>query len=62
LQSIFVSPGVRAMWKMTREWYEPEFAVFMDFIVNEASKRPPANQLAKWKTLVSNELSLHKAA
>ena len=56
LQSTFVSPGVRAMWKMTREWYEPEFAVFMDIIVSEAIKRHPVNQLTQWKSIVSKEI------
>jgi hypothetical protein len=62
LQTIFVSPGVRAMWKMTREWYEPEFSVFMDIIVSEAAKRPPLNQLTQWKSLVSHEISHHKTS
>lgn len=62
LQSIFVSSGVRAMWKMTREWYEPEFAIFMDFMVVEATKRPPTNQLTQWKNLVSNEIGNHKTS
>ena len=60
LQSIFVSSGVRAMWKMTREWYEPEFALFMDFMVAEAAKRLPANQLKQWNTLVSHEIIHHE--
>ena len=59
LQTIFVSPGVRAMWKMTREWYEPEFAVFMDVIVSEAVKRHPVNQLTQWKAIVSKETGGH---
>jgi len=59
LQSTFVSPGVRAIWKMTREWYEPEFAVFMDIIVSEAIKRHPVNQLTQWKSIVSKETDGH---
>ena len=56
LQTTFVSPGIRAMWKMTREWYEPEFAVFIDIIVSEAVKRHPVDQLAQWKAIVSKEI------
>jgi hypothetical protein len=64
LQSTFVSPGVRAIWKMTREWYEPEFAVFMDIIVSEAVKRHPVDRLTQWKAIVSKEIDgrpSHKA-
>ena len=56
LQSTFVAPGVRAMWKLTREWYEPQFVLFIDEIVKEATKRPPINQVTQWKVVVSEEI------
>ncbi len=56
LHAIFVAPGVRAMWKLTRDWYEPQFALFIDEIVKEAAKRPPINQVTQWKVVVSEEI------
>jgi hypothetical protein len=53
LHEIFVSPGVRAVWKMTREWYGPEFVDFMDAIAKQSSTRPAVDQLAQWKTVVA---------
>ena len=53
LREIFVSPGVRAVWKMTREWYGPEFVEFMDAIAKQSSTRLGIDQLAQWKTVVA---------
>ena len=55
LREIFVSPGVRAIWKMTREWYGPEFVEFMDAIAKQSSTRLGVNQLAQWKTVVASQ-------
>jgi len=55
LRAIFVSPGVRAIWTMTRQWYGAEFAQFMDSIVAEAAHHPYIDQLAHWKALVLAE-------
>jgi hypothetical protein len=55
LREIFVSPGVRAIWKMTREWYGPEFVEFMDAIAKQSSTRLGVNQLAQWKTVVTSQ-------
>ena len=62
LRAIFVSPGMRAMWTITREWYEREFVEFMDTIVKEAANRPRIDQLSQWKTVVSAEIVHNKAA
>jgi len=53
LREIFVSPGVRTVWKMTREWYGPEFVGFMDTIAKQSSTRLPVDQLAQWKAVLS---------
>lgn len=53
LREIFVSPGIRAVWKMTREWYGPEFIEFMDAIAKQSSTRLGIDQLAQWKTVVA---------
>jgi len=53
IKALLVSPGMRAMWGMTRDWYEPEFAAFMDSLVSEAEKRPPVDQMAQWKKAVA---------
>jgi hypothetical protein len=62
LRAIFVWPGVRAMWAVTRDWYEPKFAVFMDDIAKDAVSHPRVDQLAQWKARVSAEIGCHKAA
>jgi hypothetical protein len=53
LHELFVSPGIRAVWKMTREWYGPEFVEFMDAIAKQSSTRLRIDQLAQWKTVVA---------
>ncbi len=53
LRELFVSPGIRAVWKMTREWYGPEFVEFMDTIAKQSSTRLGINQLAEWKMVVA---------
>ena len=53
LRELFVSPGIRAVWKMTREWYGPEFVEFMDAISKQSSTRLGIDQLAQWKTVVA---------
>ncbi len=54
LREIFVSPGMRAVWKMTREWYGPEFVEFMDAIAKKSSTRLGIDQLAQWKTVIAS--------
>lgn len=54
LREIFVSPGMRAVWKMTREWYGPEFVDFMDAIAKQSSIRLGVDQLAQWKMVVAS--------
>jgi hypothetical protein len=62
LRGIFVAPGVRVMWSMTRAWYEPEFARFMDAIARETANHACVDQLALWKAIVSEEFGCQKAA
>jgi hypothetical protein len=49
LEALLVSPGMRALWRMTCDWYEPEFAAFMDSLVAEAARHPPVDQMLQWK-------------
>lgn len=56
LKILLVSPGMRAMWQMTRDWYGPEFTAFMDALAAEAAGLPPVAQLAQWKMAVEAEL------
>lgn len=56
LRAIFVSPGVRTVWKMTRGWYGPEFEAFMDIIAKEAANSLQADPLLEWKTVISTEI------
>ncbi len=55
IKVLLVLPGMRAMWRMTRDWYEPEFAGFMDSLASEAAKHPPIDQLAQWKKAVTTK-------
>jgi hypothetical protein len=61
IKVLLISPGMRAMWHMTCDWYEPEFAKFMDALTAEASKQPPIDQLANWKTAVAAEAARCRA-
>ena len=62
LRELLVSPGMRAMWQMTRDWYGPEFGTFMDQIVNEALNLPRIDHLTRWKAAVVTEISQRIAA
>jgi hypothetical protein len=53
LHSLFESPGMRATWSILREWYDVEFATYMDGVVRDATDRPIGIQHAQWKTTVS---------
>jgi hypothetical protein len=44
-----VSPGMKASWSILREWYDGEFAAFVDGIVNECDRRPHLVQHEEWK-------------
>jgi hypothetical protein len=61
IKVLLVSPGIRVMWQMTRDWYGPEFAAFMDVFAREAAKQPPIDQLAQWKEAVTAEIDRCKA-
>ena len=43
---------IRAVWKMTRAWYGPEFMAFMDTIAQKSSTRLGMDLLAQWKLVV----------
>jgi hypothetical protein len=62
LRALFMSPGIRATWLITREWYEAEFVAFMDGIASEATSRPVMTQLAQWKAVVQSEANFKRAA
>jgi hypothetical protein len=53
LRSLFESPGMRATWSILREWYDVEFATYMDGVVRDAADRPIGIQHAQWKIAVS---------
>jgi hypothetical protein len=54
LRALLISPGIRAIWSMTRDWYGPEFGEFMDKIVKEAVTLPHIDQLARWKATIAS--------
>lgn len=56
MKAYFASPGIRAMWKMTRNWYEPGFRRFLDAILAETAVAPYGDRLARWKAAVAEEL------
>ncbi len=62
LLGLFVSPGMRAAWSILREWYDVEFAAYVDGIVEDAGDRPNAIQHAQWKAAASTEVVCKKAA
>jgi len=53
MRSLFESPGMRAAWSILREWYDVEFAAYMDGVVKDATDRPIGIQHAQWKTAVA---------
>lgn len=53
LCSLFESPGMRAAWSVLREWYDMEFAAYVDGLVRQAADRPIGMQHARWKSAVS---------
>ena len=62
LSGLFVSPGMRAAWSILREYYDPEFADYVDGIVEEATDRPHAIAHERWQAAVSTETVRRKAA
>lgn len=62
LRGLFAARGMRAMWEMTREWYEPEFASFMDSIARNVAIDPSFDPLARWKSALSAQAGSRKAA
>lgn len=55
LRSLFESPGMRAAWTILRDWYDAEFAAYMDRIVKEANNHPTDLQHARWKAAASSK-------
>ena len=55
---------MRAAWSILREWYDAEFAAYLDGIVKDAADRPNASQPAQWKAAASTEVvsKIKKAA
>ncbi len=53
LRSLFESPGMRAAWSILREWYDVEFAAYMDGVVKDAADRPIGIQHEQWKAAAS---------
>jgi hypothetical protein len=56
LLGLFVSPGMRAAWSILREWYDAEFAAYVDGIVKDTTDWPNGIQHAQWKAAVSTEV------
>ncbi len=62
LTGLFVSPGMKASWTVLREWYDPEFAAYVDGIIENTVDRPNALQHDRWKAAASTELVRKRAA
>lgn len=56
MKAYLSSPGMRAMWKLTHDWYEPGFAEFMDQLAQQVTVIPPGDRLARWKAAVTAEV------
>jgi hypothetical protein len=56
MRAYLSSPGMRAMWKLTRSWYEPGFCAFMNQLMREAPVVPNTDRLAQWRAAVAEEL------
>jgi|GEM_PF-446160 len=54
-RAYMASPGFRAMWRLTRGWYEPGFAAFVDGIMQDVPITPYADRLAQWWAAVARE-------
>jgi hypothetical protein len=48
------SPGVRAMWKLTRDWYEPGFRAFIEQLMKEV-RVTPSDGLAQWQAALGEQ-------
>ncbi|HEX3942805.1 MAG TPA: hypothetical protein VHW69_01840 [Rhizomicrobium sp.] len=48
------SPGVRAMWRLTRDWYEPGFRSFMEQLL-KGVRAAPSDGLAQWQAAVAEQ-------
>jgi hypothetical protein len=53
LKATLKPPGFRIAWKITRDYYEPEFRGYMDRIVADMDSAPAMNRLALWKDAVA---------
>jgi hypothetical protein len=62
LAGLFVSPGMRAAWSILRDWYDPDFAAYIDAIAATATDRPFALQHDQWKAAVSAMVVRKQAA
>jgi hypothetical protein len=62
LLGLFVSPGMRASWSVLREWYDPEFAAYVDCIIEDTADRPNAFQHDRWMAAASVEIVRKRAA
>lgn len=57
MRAYLTSPGIRAMWTLTRTWYEAGFAEFMERLMKEARAVPYADRLNRWREAVAREIS-----
>jgi hypothetical protein len=62
LTGLFVSPGMRASWTVLREWYDPEFAAYVDGIIEDTVEKANTLQHDRWKAAASTELVRNRAA
>lgn len=51
MKAYLAAPGIRAMWNLTRDWYEPEFCEFIDRLLIEV-KPARFDRLAEWQAAV----------
>jgi len=55
-EDTFNNPAFRAMWKLQRDYLDPNFVTFMDSVVAEARQREPIHVRKKYEELLEAEL------
>jgi len=52
---VSAAPGLRAAWRLTSNQFGPEYAAFMDQIVESTPRTAQTDLLARWKDIVLSE-------
>jgi hypothetical protein len=56
-QSLLAAPGLRAVWRLSRDQYGDEFVRFMEEVLASAPAAPPSDRLKQWIEIVRAEKS-----